>query len=62
MNSSAALRIVARVRSDFVILDESVGAERSFEGNRAIPDEVSVNSDILSTFDLGETEPAFSLI
>ena len=48
MNSSAVLRITARVRSDLVILDVGFGAAVSFEVNSLITDIVSVIYDILS--------------
>ena len=48
MNSSAAFRIAARVRSDFVILDAGFGAAASFEVNWLITDTVSVIYDALS--------------
>jgi len=50
MNSSAALRIAARVRSDFVTLDASVGLARSFEDDSLISDIVSYINDTVIVF------------
>ena len=59
MNSSAAFRMVARVRSDFVILGVGREGVRNVDANLLITDIVSVFSDALSTICRARSEFTF---